>query len=273
MVDVDPSSLAVAWPGEPAVVVSAWREGAWRTVATCGDLDAPRAWASVSKLLTAWAAATDVEEGRADLREALGPPGSTLAHLLAHASGLGLERGDPVSTPGTKRIYSNYGIDLAAAHLAEGASTAQWLERRVVQPLALDSTRVGTRAAEGVVGSTRDLSRFAREWVVPTTLPSRRRDAVLEVFEPALAGIVPGFGRFTPCPWGLGVEVRGDKKHWMGEWPANSFGHFGRSGALLLANVEEGICVVATSTVPFGPWAHDLWPTWTSDVRRMATAP
>jgi CubicO group peptidase (beta-lactamase class C family) len=268
--DVDPSLLAVGWPGEPAVVVSAWRAGAWRTVATHGDLDAPRAWASVSKLVTALAAAIEVQEGRARLDEALGPEGSTLAHLLAHASGLGLERGDPVVAPGTKRIYSNHGIDLAAAHLAHGSDVETWLDRRVIAPLSLSTTEVRGRAAEGIIGSTMDLVTFARQWVIPTLTTLRRRDATATVFLPELSGIVPGFGRFSPCPWGLGVEVRGEKRHWMGDWPASSFGHFGRSGALVLVNVDEGICLVATSTVEFAAWARDLWPAWTSSARALA---
>ena len=262
--------LAVGWPGEPAVVVSAWRAGAWRTVATQGDLDTPRSWASVSKLMTAYAAAIEVHEGHARLDEPLGPEGSTLAHLLAHASGLGLERDDPVVAVGTKRIYSNHGIDLAAAHLARGQDISAWLDRRVIAPLMLNTTHLRGRAAEGVVGSTRDLATFAREWVVPTQVTPQSRDAAVAIYLPELAGIVPGFGRFTPCPWGLGVEVRAEKRHWMGDWPASSFGHFGRSGALALVNVEEGICVVATSTVDFGPWAHELWPTWTSQARQVA---
>lgn len=270
--DVDPSFLAVGWPGEPVVIVSAWRAGTWRTVATHGDLDAPRAWASVSKLVTALAGAIEVQEGRAHFDEALGPEGSTLAHLLAHASGLGLEREDSVLTPGTKRVYSNYGIDLAAAYLARDTDVDAWLEQRVIAPLSLATTRVRGRAAEGVAGSTQDLATFAREWVVPTLTTPSCRDVTATIFLPELAGIVPGFGRFSPCPWGLGVEIRGEKQHWMGDWPASSFGHFGRSGALLLVNVDEGICLVATSTVEFGPWARDFWPTWTSSMRHLALA-
>ncbi len=267
---MDSSNLAEGWPGEPAVLVAARREGEWRTVASCGDLDDPRPWASVTKLLTAWAAGIEVDARRVRLDDELGPAGSTLAHVLAHASGLGLEQTDPVGAPGTKRIYSNYGIDLAAAHLARGVDAGEWLTTTVCDPLSLTSTRVRGRAADGAVGSTTDLASFAREWMDPATMSASRRDAVLTVFEPDLAGIVPGFGRFDPCPWGLGVEVRGTKAHWMGDWPASSFGHFGRSGAMLLGHLDEGIFVVATSTVSFGPWAHDLWPRWTSRVRRLA---
>ena len=266
---VDPSLLAEGWPGEPAVVVSRWRGGDWQTVASYGDLDQTRPWASVSKLVTALAAAIEVEADRARFDDVVDESGATLAHLLAHASGLGLEESDPRIAPGQKRIYSNAGIDRAAARLARSSDPSDWLVRRVLAPLSLDSTRVRGRAAEGIVGSTRDLATFAREWVRPTLVSTGARDVSAMPFLAELSGIVPGFGRFSPCPWGLGVEVRGDKDHWMGDWPATSFGHFGRSGALALVNVAEGLCVVATSTVPFGPWAHELWPNWTTRVRQL----
>ena len=80
--------------------------------------------------------------------------------------------------------------------------------------------------------------------------PSPRRPAIdsSRPYAPQLNGFVPGFGKFSPCPWGLGPEVRGDKHHWMGDWPPASFGHFGKSGALLLLNADEQIGLVATST-------------------------
>ena len=59
---------------------------------------------------------------------------------------------------------------------------------------------------------------------------------------PGLAGVLPGFRRFDPCDWGLGVEIRGRKQpHWTGA--ANSpstFGHFGRSGSFLWVDPEAG---------------------------------
>lgn len=251
-------------------MVSTWREGVWNDVGSVGDLDAPRPWASVTKLVAALAAAIDVQEGRASLEDPVGPPGVTLAHLLSHASGLGFEASDPVGEPGVKRIYSNYGIDLASAHLAPDGDVARWFTTRVLTPLEMSSARLEGRAAQGLVGSTHDLMHLAREWVTPTLLTREARDATVGVYLPELSGVVPGFGRFTPCPWGLGPEVRGEKHHWMGDWPADSFGHFGRSGALALVNVDEAIVVVATSTVAFGSWAHDAWPSWTSKVRAEA---
>ena len=268
---MDLSSLALPWPGEPAAIVSAWRDGEWRTLASCGDLSEVRAWASVTKLVSALAVAIDVDQGRASLDNPLGPPGSTLAHLLSHSSGLGLEEGDRVHAPGLRRIYSNYGIDLAAERLAR-TDVASWLEERVTAPLSMNTTRLVGRASEGLIGSTQDLGTLACQWARPTLISTQRRDDAVSPFLPGLDGVVPGFGRFTPCPWGLGVEIRGDKQHWMGDWPRASFGHFGRSGALALVDVAAALCLVATSTVDFGPWARELWPTWTSNVRAMARA-
>ena len=61
------------------------------------------------------------EEGLVDLDEPAGPPGSTFRHLLAHASGLPFEQGPPVSRPGARRVYSNYGFEVAAALVEQRA--------------------------------------------------------------------------------------------------------------------------------------------------------
>jgi CubicO group peptidase (beta-lactamase class C family) len=69
-----------------------------------GDADRVYDWASVSKLASALAVLVAAEEGIVDLDEAAGPPGSTLRHLLAHASGLQFDEGPPIARPGTRRI-------------------------------------------------------------------------------------------------------------------------------------------------------------------------
>jgi CubicO group peptidase (beta-lactamase class C family) len=57
-------------------------------VATYGERDTPLRWASVTKLVTTLATLIAAEEGVVDLDEPAGPEGSTVRHLLAHASGL-----------------------------------------------------------------------------------------------------------------------------------------------------------------------------------------
>src|SRR5437763_13460416 len=86
-----------------------------------GPRDVALRWASVTKLLTGLAVLVAVEEGTVDLDEPAGPEGSTLRHLLAHASGLSPEEGPPLMPPERRRIYSNYGIELAAARVDERA--------------------------------------------------------------------------------------------------------------------------------------------------------
>ena len=70
-----------------------------------GDQSATFPWASVTKLATALAALVAAEEGVHELDEPAGPPGSTIRHLLAHASGLPPDGEVPIAQPGTRRIY------------------------------------------------------------------------------------------------------------------------------------------------------------------------
>src|SRR5947209_16972818 len=110
---VDALRQVEAWPCDNvAVAVTGAVEAA------AGDAGRRFAWASVTKLATAVAVLVAAEEGIVDLDEPVGPPGSTLRHLLAHASGLPFEAGAPIARPGTRRIYSNYGFEVAAALVA-----------------------------------------------------------------------------------------------------------------------------------------------------------
>src|SRR2546423_3877874 len=90
-----------------------------------GEMRGPREhvfrWASVTKLVTALAALVAAEEGVIDLDEPAGPEGSTVRHLLAHASGLPFEPGAPAGRPGRRRVYSNVGFETLAQHVAARA--------------------------------------------------------------------------------------------------------------------------------------------------------
>ena len=91
-------------------------------LATHGDTDRPVRLASVSKPVTALAVLVAAEEGTVDLDEPAGPPGSTVRHLLAHASGLPFEGDVPIGPPGRRRIYSNEGFRVLGEHLEARAS-------------------------------------------------------------------------------------------------------------------------------------------------------
>ena len=97
------------------------------------------------------------------------------------------------------------------------------------------STTLDGSAAHGASGSSSDAVLFVGEMLRPRLLATETYRDVISTQFPELAGIVPDVGRFDPCPWGLGVEIRGDKSpHWTGR--ANSpqtFGHFGGSGTMM----------------------------------------
>ena len=93
-------------------------------VARSGPVDLVLPWASVTKIVAALAVLDVVEHGLLALDEPAGPPGSTVRHLLGHASGLAFDNERVVTEPGTRRIYSNVGIDLAV-EMAVGRASAQ----------------------------------------------------------------------------------------------------------------------------------------------------
>jgi CubicO group peptidase (beta-lactamase class C family) len=107
--------------GWPAPHAAAGLTRAAEVVGTYGPRERVFRWASVTKLVTALAALVAAEEGTIDLDEPAGPEGSTVRHLLAHASGLPFEAGGPVGRPGRRRVYSNPGFEALAEHVAERA--------------------------------------------------------------------------------------------------------------------------------------------------------
>ena len=233
-----------------------------------GPVDRPFAWASVTKPATALAVLVAVEEGSVSLDDPAGPAGATVRHLLAHASGLGPEGGPPLARPGTSRIYSNAGFEVLADLVAArtGMPFAHYLLQGVLEPLGMTGTTLdaGTpsAAAAGLSGPLRDLVALGRELAWPTLISPETHDAAVAVQFPGLGGVLPGFGRFDPCDWGLGVEIRGTKQpHWTGTANATStFGHFGRSGSFLWIDPVAGLVCAGLSDRPFGLWAARAWP-------------
>src|SRR4249920_778096 len=126
------------WPAT-TVAVGVLRDG--RTLATHGPRDRVFRWASVTKLVTTIATLVAAEEGTVDLDEPAGPPGSTVRHLLSHASGLPFDARAPIAKPGQRRIYSNTGFEVLAATVAAAAALpfAEYLDAVVLQPLGLEA--------------------------------------------------------------------------------------------------------------------------------------
>ena len=59
--------------------------------------------ASISKILVGYACLIALEDGSLALDQPAGPPGSTVRHLLAHASGLPFNGPKPLVRPGRRR--------------------------------------------------------------------------------------------------------------------------------------------------------------------------
>src|SRR5207344_248462 len=94
---------------------------AGRVEASFGDTERPFPWTSVTKVAAAVAVLVAAEEGIVDLDEPAGPPGSTVRHLLAHASGLQFEGSHAVAPPGVRRIYSDRGFAVLGYHVGTRA--------------------------------------------------------------------------------------------------------------------------------------------------------
>ena len=225
-----------------------------------GEVERRFPWASVSKLASTVAVLVAAEEGIVDLDDPAGPPGSTIRHLLAHASGLPFDAGAPIARPGTRRIYSNYGIEVAVAHIEERAE--------MPFPEYFASVWTGTgmtlegSVAHGVHGSIADLVALAHELQHPARIAQETLDEARSVQFPGLVGVLPGFGRQDPNDWGLGFELRdGKQPHWTGALNSpRTFGHFGRSGTFLWVDPEAGIALACLTDLAFGDWAADAWP-------------
>lgn len=243
------------------------------SVATHGTADDPYRWASITKPVTALAVLVAAEEGTLDLDEPAGPPGSTVRHLLAHASGIAFEQGAPIGRPGARRIYSNHGFLVLGEHVGAraGMPFADYLREAVLEPLGLGCTFDG-HPGSGLHGSLGDLLALGREWLAPTLVSPETFAEATSVQFPGLDGVVPGLGRFSPNDWGLGFELKDGKPgHWTGARTSpRTFGHFGGSGTFLWADPEAGVALGCLTDREFGPWALEAWPAFADAVHAEA---
>ena len=122
-------------------------------LATHGDTERVFELASVTKPLVARAAQIAIEEGVVDLDTPAGPPGSTVRHLLAHASGLAMHSDQVLAKPGTRRMYSNYGFTVLAETVQResGIEFGRYLTEAVFEPLAMATHPAGRRSRGGRV--------------------------------------------------------------------------------------------------------------------------
>ena len=262
----NPLDQVASWPATAAAGVASPAG----LVASVGPLDRPFAWASVTKLLVTLAALDGVQHGLLDLDEPAGPPGSTIRHLLSHASGLAPDRDVKFSPPGRQRIYSNRGIEIVADTLAarSGRSFERLLADQICLPLGMSATWLEGSPAWGASGPLRDLVSLAIELLSPSLIGEELLAEATRTAFPGLPGVTPGFGWQPHCDWGLGFEVKDHKEpHWTGSRNSpGTFGHFGRSGSFIWVDPQARIACASVADRAFGNWSKQAWPRLSDDL-------
>ena len=164
-----------------------------------------------------------------------------MRHLLAHTSGLPFEGEEPIARPGRRRIYSNEGFRVLAAHLADRAEMpfADYVRAAICQPLGIALDPAGDPGS-GMHASLGDMLAISGQLLEPTGCAGDAgRDGDRSV--PGRPGVLPDHGRFDPLNWGLGVQINTRPSTWMGtKTSPRAFGHFGGSGTFLRIDPDAG---------------------------------
>lgn len=264
-------------------------------------------WMSVTKLLVAVSFWVQSLPGSGyqgivlPLDTPAGPPLDSrvvLQDLLSHSSGVPFDA--PSSTDGqardsrmgvrfgvahpeqslrppfTKRIYSNYGFELAGglAREALGLEWADWVRRAILEPLGMRSTKLAGSPAWGATGPIVDLAKLAAELLSPRVLGLTESDLLRFTApqHPGLRGVLPGYGFHKDNLWATGVELHGVKvPHYLpASFPPEVFGHFGQSGSLVWIDRAAGVAGAFLGTQKFGPMHKALWPSLNTEIRQLA---
>ena len=99
---------------------------------------------------------------------------------------------------------------LLGAHVARCAEMpfADYVQKSVCTPLGIGLDPSGHPGA-GMHASLTDVLALGRELLEPALVAAETHAEMVGVQFPGLDGVQPGFGRFSPLDWGLGIERRG----------------------------------------------------------------
>jgi CubicO group peptidase (beta-lactamase class C family) len=220
-----------------------------------------------------------------------------------------------VSAPGSELRYSNagYGVVARLAERVSGHPLWELAQRRVFAPLMLDdiipnpagtdlarvaslsdTSHVGTDGETynsgywrslalpwgGLFGTPRDAARFAGTFLPsgeralsPATTAAMISDQTMGV----PGGVESAKVSWNPGRWGLGWEVKGEKRrHWTGELTSpRTFCHFGHAGTLLWGDpdIDLALAVFANRAVThMWPFIHTNWARLSNAVVAAVTA-
>lgn len=254
-----------SWP-VPHAACAVIRSG--EVVASHGEINRIFRLASISKVITSWTCLIAVEEGSVSLDDAVGPPGSTLRHCLAHAAGYGFDTATPIMGVGKRRIYSNTGIEIAAAHVAErtGMMFSEYMREAIFEPLGMNDTSLKASPAYAILSTIHDMALFMKELMKPALITAVTAQDAITVQYPELGGVIPGLGSYKPNPWGLGIEIRDRKQpHWTGSMNSpQTFGHFGGSGTMMWIDPTIDVGLIALTDRNFDEWSAEALVAWPS---------
>jgi CubicO group peptidase (beta-lactamase class C family) len=273
---VESLSLVDEWAAEHVAVAVLDADGTVR--GTHGPQNREFRLASVTKLLSAYAVLIAVEEGALEWDQPAGPTGSTVRHLISHASGLAFDSLEVPARPGTRRIYSNtrFAVLADVVTTSTDITFADYLTEAVFTPLGMTSSRLAGSAGTGGISTCADLALFAAELRSPTLVAGQTlAEATGAPAFPGLDGVLPGYGLQRPNDWGLGFELRGHKSpHWTGSRSSpETFGHFGQSGTFLWVDPTARCACVTLTDLNFGSWAVAAWPKLTNAILTELTSP
>lgn len=268
--DMDPAMVCAqieCWPVDHASGICGQyipHTRQWNILATVGQQERVYELASVTKILVTLVALVAVSEEAISLEDPLGPTGSTVRHILSHASGVVDDPKKPDQTPETQRIYSSHAFDILAEHITArtGIDFPAYFHQALCEPLGLTATELHSSAGFGVRSHITDLTRIAQEMLQPQLIPAELMEYTRSIQFPSLEGFVPGYGKHRPCPWALGLEYRGEKSpHWLGvDQPSDTVGHFGQSGTFMWIDDALRVFTIILTDRPFGSWCKNLWP-------------
>ena len=259
------------WPTPNAAAAVFSREG---VLGARGDRGRVSRWASVTKLVTAVATLVAAEEGVVELDEPAGPEGSTVRHLLAHASGLPFEGTRPIAPPdgaGSTRIPASRCWPRHVA--ARGRDAVRRVSGgRVLRPLGLPVELRGSPASglhgglDGLSPSPRALRADPRGAGDARGGDERRSFPACQAWCPASDAGIPTTGASASS------SATGRRRTGRVRNSPRTFGHFGGSGSFLWIDPEAGLGCACLTDRDFGDWALEAWPRLSDAVLEEAGA-
>lgn len=238
-------------------------------------------FASVTKTVVGYSTLVAAERSLLSLQDPANDgitKGATVEQLLSHVSGLPFagqnSEWDPdpatrhlvsgiVQAPGRRRVYSNLGFEVLGDVITEktGTPVDDWVEETVISQLDVASCILEGSPAYAMTGTIMDLATIAEEYMSPTLISQEMWENATHAHFPEVDGVLPGYGRQKPNPWGLSFEIKGDKSpHWTSaEQDRSTFGHFGQSGSFVWVDPVNESYAVFLGNKGFGAWHQDNW--------------